>query len=383
LNKITRCIFPELDDHVLKYLKDDGYPVEPIFYVPIIPMVLVNGSKGIGTGFSTDIMCYNPKDIIKYLNSKLLNNDSKNDISFIPYYEGFKGQIIALSETKYLFKGIYEVVGQDKLRVTELPIGFWTQDFKELLENLQETQDKDGKKISPIIKDYDDMSKDTTVDFTIVFQKGKLDELLNIKGDYECNGLEKVLKLYNTNSITNMNLFNADDKLKKYHSVSEIIDNYYDVRLEYYKIRKEYIINALEKDLLVLENKSRYIEEVLEGSIDLRKKTKEVIISILKEKNYQIIEQDLEYKYLLKMSMDSVSLDNVQKLQKEYKEKGKELDEIKNTKVEDMWLKELLELEKVYLEYITEREKLSKDDHVNKKNKVIKSETKITKKKAL
>jgi hypothetical protein len=83
------------------------------------------------------------------------------------------------------------------------------------------------------------------------------------------------------------------------------------------------------------------------------------------------------------MSMDSVSLDNVQKLQKEYKEKGKELDEIKNTKVEDMWLKELLDLEKVYLDYITERQQLSKDDHVNKKKNVIKNETKITKKKAL
>ena len=71
LNRITRSIFPQTDDAILKYLNDDGTPVEPIFYAPIIPMILVNGSKGIGTGFSTDIMSYNPLQIIDYLKSKL------------------------------------------------------------------------------------------------------------------------------------------------------------------------------------------------------------------------------------------------------------------------------------------------------------------------
>ena len=387
LNPITRCIFPEEDDAILNYLKDDGYPVEPVYYVPIIPMVLVNGSKGIGTGFSTDIMCYNPKDIIKYLKNKLdldlLNmqiiDDKSNEIQFIPYYEGFKGETIKISDTKYLFKGKYEVVGPDRVRVIELPVGYWTQDFKEHLEGLQESQDKDGKKINPIIKDYDDMSKDTSVDFTIVFQKGKLDELLNIKGDYECNGLEKVLKLYSTNSMTNMNLFNSQDKLKKYNSISQIIDDYYNVRLEYYKIRKNNIIKVLEKELLVLENKSRYIEEVLEGTIDLRKKTKQVIIDILKEKNYKVIdEQDLEFKYLLKMSMDSVSEENVLKIQNEYKYKLVQLEDIKNTKEENMWLKELNELENKYEDYTKDREQIMNDQIVKKKSVV-----KITKKKAL
>jgi DNA topoisomerase-2 len=381
LNKITRYIYPETDDNILKYLKDDGHPVEPIFYVPIIPMVLVNGSKGIGTGFSSDIMCYNPKNIIDYLKNKLseqsaLTTDTYATIEFIPYYEGFAGKIVKLTDTKFLFKGNYEVISTDKIRVTELPVGFWTQDFKEHLENLQETQDKDGKKVSPIIKDYDDMSKDTNVDFTITFQKGKLDELLNSKGDYECNGVEKVLKLYNTNSTTNMNLFNAHDKLKKYNSVSQIIDDYYEIRLEYYDIRKKYILDALSKELIVLENKSRYIEEVLEGSIDLRKKTKPVIINILKDKKYQVIENDEEYKYLLKMAMDSVSEENVIKLQKEYKEKAIELEEIKKTKIQEMWLKELNALEKVYLEYMEERQLLLRDEKPTKKHVV-----KIVKKK--
>ena len=366
MEKITRCIFIEQDDHVLKYLSDDGTPVEPQFYVPIIPMVLVNGSKGIGTGFSTEIMCYNPKDIIEYLKSKLSSTSLEKE--FMPYYEGFKGTISKVGDTKYLFKGSYEKLGPDKIRVTELPIGFWTEDFKELLEELEEEQveknkDKEKqKKATPYVKEYDDNSKDTNVDFIITFNKGKLDELESIKGDYDCNGLEKVLKLYNTSSTTNMNLFNSDDKLTKYSTVNEIIDDFYDVRLVYYGTRKAYLIDVLEKELVILSNKVKYIQEVLNGSIDLRKRKKDDIIKMLQEKGYQMIANgdsnvvDEEYKYLVRMPMDAVSEENVEKLINEHKSKTQELATIKATSCEQMWLRELLALEQEYTSYRMERD---------------------------
>jgi len=374
LNKITRHIFPEQDDHVLNYLKDDGFPVEPIFYTPIIPMVLVNGSKGIGTGFSTDIMCYNPIDIIHYLKNKLQENETDNISDFVPYYEGFQGTIEKINETKFLFKGLYQTIGPDKIRVTELPVGFWTQDFKEHLESLQEPLDKDGKKVTSVIKDYDDMSKDTSVDFTVTFQKGKLIELEHVKGEYGCNGVEKILKLYSTNSTTNMNLFNASDRLRKYNSVSEIIDDYYETRLEYYDKRKMYLINALEHKLLVLSNKSRYIQEVLDDSIDLRKKKKPEITELLIKKQYNIINGDNEFNYLIKMPMDSVSEENVAKLLKEHKDVSAELDIIRSTTIQQMWTKELLELEHVYNEYTYERKKILSGETSTKKKllKVVK-----------
>jgi len=151
LNKITRSIFRSTDDHILKYLYDDGIEVEPIYYAPIIPMVLINGSKGIGTGFSTDIMCYNPLQIIEFLKNKL--SSIENNIEFIPYYEGFKGHISKINNDKFLIKGIYEKIGIDKIKVSELPVGYWTEDFKELLENLIEPGvDKDGKKPLLILK---------------------------------------------------------------------------------------------------------------------------------------------------------------------------------------------------------------------------------------
>ena len=351
LSKITRFIFPEKDDNILTYLNDDGTLVEPIYYCPIIPMILINGSKGIGTGFSTNILSYNPTDIIQYLINKLSNEPTQE--IFIPYYDGFTGEITQLKDNQFAIKGKYEVIGPDKIRVTELPIGFWTNDFKEYLESLIEskTDAKTGKKINPIIKDYDDMSKDTSIDFTITLQKGKMEEL-------NTDGIYKQFKLISTISTSNMHLFDAEDKLKKYNTIPEIIDDYYVKRLEMYEIRKTYLINEIKRELMVLNNKARYIKEILEGTIDLRKKTKDVINNMLREKDYDEIKEGDEYKYLTKMPMDSVTEENVKKLLEEEQKMIKELEELENTTKEDMWLKELNELNHEYILFKEEKERM-------------------------
>jgi DNA topoisomerase-2 len=354
LTRITRCLFPQADDAILTYLNDDGFQVEPTWYAPIIPMVLVNGSKGIGTGFSTDIMSYNPIDIIAYIKCKL-REENASHIGFMPYYEGFNGSIVQVSESKYLFKGRYETIGADKIRVTELPVGFWTQDFKEMLEEMTEsTVDKTGKKVAPLIRDYDDMSKDTTVDFVVTFPKDRLAEL-EANGSEHGNGVEKLLKLCSTSSTTNMHLFNEKDKLKKYANVPEIIDDYYKTRLELYGIRKLHLMDVLDRELLVLSNKARYIQEILNDTIDLRRKRKEQVIEILCSKEYSIVDEDAEYKYLTKMSMDSVTEENVAKIMNERDKKACELEAIKSKPIVVMWEEELVALESEYLKYRSER----------------------------
>jgi DNA topoisomerase II len=356
LSKITRSIFPEMDDKILKYLNDDGLIVEPLFYAPIVPMVLVNGSKGIGTGFSTDIMCYNPLEIIGYIKNKL-NETSNSHYDFAPYYEGFGGNISKISDGKFLIKGKYEKLGQDKIRITELPVGTWTDDFKEYLESLTEAVDKAGKKVTPVVKDFDDMSKDTTVDFIITLQKGKLDELEAVHLDNECNGLEKQFKLFTTNSSTNMHLFDANDKLKKYANVCAIIDDYFETRLGLYQSRKNFMIAAISNELVLLSNKSKYIKENLDGTIDLRRKKKEEVTQLLAQKNYDVIDEDLDYKYLVKLPMDSVTEENVARLLKEHGDKVVELANIKAKTVQQMWLQELEVLETEYNKYREERER--------------------------
>jgi len=374
LNKITRYIFPEYDDKILNYLNDDGTPVEPIFYAPIIPMVLVNGSKGIGTGFSTEILSYNPIEIIQYLKCKLSTEEYIQETTkFIPYYHGFTGTITEIIEGKYLIKGKYEKLGQDKIRVTELPVGLWTDDYKEYLETLTDNiVDKNGKKIQAIIKDYDDMSKDINVDIIITFHKGKIEELECTELDNGCNGLEKTLKLYTTLTTSNMHLFDSNEKLKKYKNVTEIIDDYYEVRLELYKTRKDYIIKYIENELILLSNKSRYITEILNDTIDLRRKKNEQIIDILKSKNYDVIDDDGDYKYLIKMPMDSVTEENVEKLIKDCERKNIELENIKATTINKMWLNELDVLEKEYQRFIDNKRPVNVDEKKVVKKKVVK-----------
>ena len=373
LSKITRHIYQESDDKILKYLDDDGLSVEPLYYAPIIPMILVNGSKGIGTGFSTDIMCYNPLEIIAYLKSKLvLETMQAVAPEFSPYYEGFTGTITKISEGKYLIKGKYEKIGVDKIRITELPVGTWTDDFKEYLESLAESVDKNGKKVSPVIKDYDDMSKDTTVDFIITLQKGKLDELEAVSLENGCNGLEKQFKLFTTNTTTNMHLFDANDKLKKYHTVVEIIDDYFETRLRLFQVRKTYLIDALTKELSFLSNKSKYIKENLDGTIDLRRKKRDEVIVMLKSKGYNIMDDDEDYKYLTRMPMDSVTEENVANLLKEHGDKSAELKVVQSLTPQQMWFNELSKLDEEYGRYKEQRERVMSGETAPKKKVAVK-----------
>jgi DNA topoisomerase-2 len=379
LNKITRSIFQNNDDNILEYLNDDGTSVEPIYYAPIIPMILVNGSMGIGTGFSTDIMCYNPLTSITYLKNKLkgLSNES---VEFIPYYEGFKGPITKISDTKFLFKGVYEKIGPDKIRVTELPVGYWTEDFKELLEDLMNPgEDKNKVKIPIIVKDFDDLSTDVKIDFAITFVKGQLEELEKTITDLNAvtnnglnlvNGVEKLLKLSTTNTTTNMHLFDANDVLQKYEKVSDIIDSYYEVRLELYQTRKTDMIKCLEKELILLSNKAKYIKENLDGTIDLRKKKGTQVTEMLLSKGYDLVDSD--YNYLTKMPMDSVTEENVDRLYKQHGEKITVLETVKATTIHQMWLNELETLNELYIKYKETRSRtMTGIEPIKKKVKIV------------
>jgi DNA topoisomerase-2 len=153
-----------------------------------------------------------------------------------------------------------------------------------------------------------------------------------------------------------MHLFDAEDKLKKYEKVEHIIDDYYETRLKLYQKRKEFMIQALEKELMVLSNKAKYIREILEDTIDLRKKKSEEVMKMLKDKGYDTIDDD--YKYLTRMPMDSVTEENVDKLNKEYENKKCELENVKNTTKHQMWLSELDVLKDEYLQYKENRERL-------------------------
>jgi DNA topoisomerase-2 len=361
LNPLTRRLFPEADDAILTYINDDGTSVEPEYYVPILPFALVNGISGIGTGFSCSIPAYNPKDLICYLRGKLGGGGGASGApEFIPYYEGFQGTIRKLAEHKYLIRGVYNRLAEDKIRVTELPVGTWTMPYTTFLESLVDgSVDKNGKKTPPVIKDFTSVCTEVAVDFVIVFPKGKLAELeAAIDESTGINGVEKLLKLTTTVSTTNMHMFNSEFKLHKYGSVEEIIDAFYEVRIDAYRRRKEAQIKEMKEKLLKLSNKARYIQKTLSGEIDLRRKTAEAVTVCMESMEFARIEGD--FKYLIKMPMDSVTEENVAHLMGEKAHTEEELRILTETSLETIWRHELDEFEKEYDKFKLKREKIQR-----------------------
>ena len=210
---------------------------------------------------------------------------------------------------------------------------------------------------SSILKNYTDMSTDKVVDITIQLAKGSIEILESETHEYGLNGIEKSFKLYTTNTTSNMHMFDAAEKLKLYKNVYEIMDDYFDTRMAVYVKRKQYIIDSLNAELVVLSNRAKYIQENLDETIDLRRKKKDEIITLLKSKNYDIVDEDEDYKYLVKMPMDSVSEENVAKIMKSHEDKMTELELCITTTESQMWITELGTLNQKYNDYKSAREK--------------------------
>jgi len=368
LNRLTRLIFRQEDDAVLSYIDDDGQLVEPMYYAPAIPMILVNGSKGIGTGFSTDVMPHNPLQIIAYIRAMLRETSVGDRPTIEPYFKGFKGTIknISSSESlpKYLIKGTYEIIADRKVRITELPIGTWTDDYKQFLEKLMEApavadkdKDKSAASSAPVLKEYTDMSTDTVVDITVTFHPSyphtpKDLAAAIVDAEAGTNKLEKLLGLFTTQATTNMNLFDAHEKLRKYATIYDIIEDYYAERLALYAKRKAAMLAQLANELRVLSNRAKYIQEVLDDKLELRRQTKEAIFAKMTEHGYEHIDGDTEFKYLLKMPMDSVTDENVRHLLADRDTKRAQHQALHDTSIETLWTRDLDELEVEYKKWV-------------------------------
>jgi DNA topoisomerase-2 len=229
----------------------------------------------------------------------------------------------------------------------------------EALDIAKEVQAKTGKKIAPILKDMTNMSTEVVVDITVTFPKGDLAKLLSGSADaHGITALEKLLKLTTTVSESNMHLFDADCRLHKYQSVEEIIDAFYDVRLRTYQKRKDALGAAMRALLVKLSNRARYIQSTLTGEIDLRRKMNVQVVELLEGMEFDKIDGD--YKYLIRMPMDSVTEEHAAKIMKECVDTQHELAVLLGTSLRDMWLRELDAFEKEYEAYKVKRAALLK-----------------------
>ncbi|CAD1477982.1 unnamed protein product [Heterotrigona itama] len=274
LSPLARYIFHKHDDALLKHEYDDNQKIEPVFYVPTIPMVLVNGADGIGTGWMTKIPNYNPREIIENLHRMMDGADPK---PMIPYYKNFKGVIESCGDYRYVINGEVSVIAPDKVEITELPIGTWTQTYKEtVLEPMLHGTDKTPS----IITDYKEYNTDTAVHFIIMLNRDKLVEL-------ERDGLHKAFKLQSTMTITSMCAFDENQCLQKYDSALQILRGFYKVRLETYHKRKDYLEGILQAEASKLSNQARFILEKCDGTIVIENKKRKDMIAELIRREYE------------------------------------------------------------------------------------------------
>lgn len=336
LSEITEYIFIKEDNNILTYLDDDGFPIEPKYYVPIIPMILINGAKGIGSGYSTEIPSYNPVDIITYLQNKLKN---KKNIELNPFYKEFKGEIIMdIENRRYITRGLLKKLNDTTYEITELPIGMWNSNYYEFLDDLSEDKkDVKGRVIrKALIRDWNKTGNDREVKIKIYFYKDISDEFFD--------NLFKNLRLETYISFGNMHLFDKNKKIKKYNNQYEIIDDFYEVRMEYYEKRKDFLLEKLKQDTEILKNKILFIKNVVDDKIIINKKSRDAI-----EKNIEdvgIVKINNSYSYLLNMSISSLTKEKVIELKGEYDKKRNDLKLLKDKLIEDVWLEELEILKK-------------------------------------
>lgn len=331
LDPIARKIFIEEDDCILKYQKDEGAMVEPENYYPIIPMVLVNGAKGIGTGWSSDVAHFNILDICKNIMRKL---DGKKMNVIHPWYYGFTGTIEEESEGKYKITGKFEVIDQDTIKITELPIKglCWWEDYDSFLKSLvyDEKTNKKGK-----LADFKCDCGPNEILFTLTFRSGELKSMIKSSPDGK-EEIEKYLKLNSRLSMTNMWLYNSKGIITHYDSPLQIMEEFYDFRLEMYAERKKHQLKVLNNELEILKNKVKFINDVLSEKIIVNKKSKVEIISKIKTLGYPKLSTNID---AIDPPNDDIDLKESKdgKESKENKEgkKGKGNKKHKNNKIKD------------------------------------------------
>lgn len=340
-NPLVPALFKKEDAQLLSYRTDDGDPVEPEWYAPILPMVLVNGANGIGTGYMTNVPCYNPKDIVAVLRKMLRGEDTTKDI-LVPWYCGFTGKIEKLDNGKYVSKGTFRKTSPTKIEITELPIGFWTENFKKMLEDMLDEKDS-------VLKHYDSNYTHTKVNFTLHFQSADVLEELLTPDDKGIMPLETKLKLHATKPLSekNMYLFNPKGQITKYETPVDIIREYYVVRLDYYGKRKARLLAELMHDIQVKENKIRFIKETIAKVIDVSAMTKKDLEATLEARDYLKL-PETEFRYLIEIPIYKQTKDEVTKLEGEIAACKAEHEAVSAKTPQTMWTEDLATFETLY-----------------------------------
>lgn len=330
--KYLTDIIKEEDNDILIEQVFEGDVIEPKFYVPVIPLILANGSIGLTTGFTQKILPRNPKELIEWINCKLDKTKFKGKL--LPYYKGFLGTIKETGKGTYDIYGAYEKISASRIRITDIPCGPGISGYRDLksylavLDKLVETKK---------IKDYEDKSESNQYNIEVIFYRNEKNGL-----DIDKDDLMKELKLVKSVNESYCSL-DEENKVVEYKSVEDILNAYFKIRYKFYEKRKENIINKLTNKILTEVSKYTFIKAVVDGDIVLNNKSEEQIVKKL-EKTKNIIKVNDSYDYLFIMPISSITKEKYAKLKEQIKELNAELSNIKKETIEEMWKKDLSKL---------------------------------------
>lgn len=327
---ISKLVFRSEDDDILTYAEDDGMKIEPVFFVPVIAAALVNGSEGIGTGYKTSIPNFNPRDIIQTTRA-YIRNEAIEELT--PHFVGFKGQTQKELDGNYMFFGTYDIKqSENKIIITELPPKVWSNNYFEWLQ----------KNHPEYVVDMDQQSSKEDVCIIVKYKAGT---------DIASKDIFTEFKLFSKVSLSQMNLFDRSNTLVKYKSTTEIIKEHAVVRIETYRKRIDHQIEKAKVDVELYKNKARFLTEIVQRSLVLTNKTKNELREHLQQQLYY---KHDNFDYLIDMKMYSLTTDEVEKMLRLAKEMQNQLDVLRKTTPQQVWLKELDELERGYDVYLEE-----------------------------
>lgn len=324
LSKNFRLLYKDFE--LLEGQVEEGYEVEPKFFLPIIPMVVVNGSSGIAVGYSTNILNRNPLDVVNACLGYLQGRKSKE---LKPWLKEFSGDYIrdVSNPNKWIIVGRYEVLNSTSVRVTELPPSISFEKYEEYLDSLI-----DKKQIT----DYDNNSS-TGVDYLLKFTRSNLSELQS------SGRLENVLKV-NSTETENIVTLDENNNLKEFEKVEDIIPYFCNYRLVWYEKRKQYLILKLQTELQILSNKARFIKSIIDKKLKVNNVPKNDVVNWLEKNKFD--KQNSTFDYLINLSIHNLTKEKFEELLNQKENKEVELDQIKNKDVKEMYMDELKELKK-------------------------------------
>ncbi|XP_064549101.1 DNA topoisomerase 2 [Drosophila montana] len=276
MSPLTRLIYHPLDDPLLQYQVDDGQRIEPLWYIPIIPMVLVNGAEGIGTGWSTKIANYNPRELINNLR-RMINGEEP--LPLHPWYKNFTGSMDYVSDGRYVHSGNIQILPDNRIEITELPVGVWTQNYK---ENVLEVLSNGTEKVKAVVSEYREYHTDSTVRFVVSFAPGEFERLRREPG-----GFHRVFKLSSSLSTNQMHAFDENNCLRRFPSPKDLLMEFYKLRLEYYNRRKDYLVGQLTAQSDRLSDQARFILEKCEKKLTIENKQRKAMIEELIKRGYR------------------------------------------------------------------------------------------------